>query len=245
MNDEKTLTPEEEKVIAKISGEEIEKATEILDSAEVNSTMAIDEEGETYQIIDNVGERLKEAHQKQHEENMSKVIENASEVLIEGTKEDKLGADMVRLARIDSEIQDNADRLEIIQNEVDGFIVAEGLDKQKAILDEQKKALKKDYDLLKTDLGKRTLAIYKATDNKKPALGCEIKMFKNREFSVDIKKAIQWCIDKDLKVFLDVDRGKYAEQLALGTFPDMPGSVDDSKIPKATISIKPYQTEKE
>ena len=225
MADEKVLTPEEEKVIAKISGEVVD--------AEFDP--------DKLQVVDNVGERLKKAHQKQHEENMSKVIENASEVLVEGTKEDKLGADMVRLARIDSEIQDNAGLLKNIQNEIDVFLEAEGMDKTREILNAQKTALKKDYALLKTDIGERALDNYKKTDNKKPALGCEIKMFKNREFSVDIPEAIQWCIEKKLKVFLTVDQNKYADQLALGTFPDMPGKVDDSKIPKASISIKPYQ----
>lgn len=225
MADEKVLTPEEEKVIAKISGE-------------------IPTEENLLEGMAETAGKLKDAHQQQHEENMSKVIENASEVLVEGTKEDKLGADMVLLAGIDQQITTIQSQGKEIQDVIDLYAQEHGLDKQLEDLGEKKSDLRKQYNLLKTDIGERALDNYKKTGEKKPALGCEIKMFKNREFTVDIREAIQWCIEKDLRVFLDVDRDKYAEQLALGTFPDMPGKVDDSKIPKASISIKPYQKKK-
>ena len=117
------LTPEEEKMIAKISGEEIEKAVEILDSAEVNSTMIADKDGihnlvdtseDILEIVDLEGERIKTA-----------VIENASETL--GKPADQLGADMVRLNGINESRLGVMKELFVIDRKINEFLNKEKL----------------------------------------------------------------------------------------------------------------------
>ena len=156
-------------------------------------------------------------------------------------KEAQLKADMVRLNGFNDDIEDNQNQLNSIQKNIEAFLTDEGLDKLQSDLLEKKIQLKKDYALLKTDIGERGLAIYKKTDNTDPAPGVKLKKHDNRELIVDPVAAIEWCIEKELVVFLNLDEEKYADQLGLGTMKDQPGELDTTPIYKASISLKPYQ----
>ena len=65
-------------------------------------------------------------------------------------------------------------------------------------------------------------------------------MNKSVVLDVDEVAAIAWAITNKHGKLLKLDKTKYADQLLLGTIDGMPGSVDDSKVPKAQVSLKAY-----
>lgn len=176
------------------------------------------------------------------------VIEKASEdrkireAMI--SKEKALEADMVRLNKLDIERADNQNGLDKIQSEVDGFIEAEGLGDQYNELMVTKKSLKKDYDLLKEDIGKRGLEIHEKTQNTDPAPGVKLKKHDREELVVDYEEATKWAVDNGhhtLVCILEID---YLNVLKTGVLQGQPGKIDDTPEYKASISLKPYQEEK-
>ena len=170
------------------------------------------------------------------------LTDNASEV-VDLTKEQILEADMKNLVRLDSELQDNSECLADIQIEVDGFLKAEGLDKNLAILTEQKKALKKDYEALKEDIGGRGLELSKKTKytNKLPVPGVQIKEYKKEELEVDRSIAIGWAVENEHETLLDIIPDSYLDVLKTGVLKGQPGKVKEFSEYKAFISLKPYQ----
>ena len=126
------------------------------------------------------------------------------------------------------------------------FLETRGLDKNNSILLEQKKALKKDYEALKKDIGGRGLELSKKTKytNKLPILGVQIKEFPKEELEVDRAKAVEWAVDKELLALLDIDDEKYQKQLETGVFKEQPGKIKKFSEYRAYISLKTYQEEK-
>lgn len=172
-------------------------------------------------------------------------LETGPEVMAVSTKADQLEIDMRRLADLDAQVHYHSGRLAGVQDEVDEFLKSKGLDELKDDAQEQKKIIKKDYDLLKKDIGERGLEIHEKTKNTDPAPGVKIQKSKKDdvELVVDDAEAIKWLIEKELITFLTYDRKKYIDQLDLGSFPDMPGELKKTPVFKPSISLKPYQSE--
>jgi len=106
-----------------------------------------------------------------------------------------------------------------------------------------KKALKKvqkDFAVLDADIRSDAMTNYEKTKEVDPTLGVKITMNKSVVLDVDEVAAIAWAITNKHGKLLKLDKTKYADQLLLGTIDGMPGSVDDSKVPKAQVSLKAY-----
>ena len=106
-----------------------------------------------------------------------------------------------------------------------------------------KKALKKvqkDFAVLDADIRSDAMTNYEKTKEVDPTLGVKITMNKSVVLDVDEAEAIAWAITNKHGKLLKLDKTKYAAQLLLGTMDGMPGSVDDSKVPKAQVSLKAY-----
>jgi len=106
-----------------------------------------------------------------------------------------------------------------------------------------KKALKKvqkDFAVLDADIRSDAMTNYEKTKEVDPTLGVKITMNKSVVLDVDEAEAIAWAITNKHGKLLKLDKTKYAAQLLLGTMDGMPGEVDDSKVPKAQVSLKAY-----
>jgi len=106
-----------------------------------------------------------------------------------------------------------------------------------------KKALKKvqkDFAVLDADIRSDAMTNYEKTKEVDPTLGVKITMNKSVVLDVDEAEAIAWAITNKHGKLLKLDKTKYADQLLLGTMDGMPGEVDDSKVPKAQVSLKAY-----
>lgn len=160
-------------------------------------------------------------------------------------KEDQLLQDMKKLYLLQQEVDNLVDSKE----ELTESLTEKEPDLMELLAnnDVLSKEFKKRFNDLKANIGKRGIEICEDSDreNKKPALGVQITENENRLLNVDEEEAVKWCIEKNHWTLLQLIKPVYAAQVAIGTIPDMPGEVDDTKILKAKISLKPFAKEED
>lgn len=214
MNDEKVLTPEEEKLIENISGTE-----------EITEDELLEQPGNL------------------HIEDNPTIIENASEVVpvAEMPKRDVLDMDMAKLAGMDAFMAGRREDMNYITREVAAFKANEGLDIMEEKIKTDLQDTKQKFDLLKKNIGERALAMFKKDKNKNPGLGVQIKISKSEELDVNEQEAIKWAVENGHIKLLSLDTGPYMDVLKTGVLDGQPGKVSEAETPKAFISLKPYQ----
>jgi len=152
--------------------------------------------------------------------------------------EEALAQDMKLLVALDAQVNNLKARVAEVGEAIlaaSPTLVAAAAAHKKAL-----KKVQKDFAVLDADIRSDAMTNYEKTKEVDPTLGVKITMNKSVVLDVDEAEAIAWAITNKHGKLLKLDKTKYAAQLLLGTMDGMPGSVDDSKVPKAQVSLKAY-----
>ena len=152
--------------------------------------------------------------------------------------EEALAQDMKLLVALDAQVNNLKARVAEVGEAIlaaSPTLVAAAAAHKKAL-----KKVQKDFAVLDADIRSDAMTNYEKTKEVDPTLGVKITMNKSVVLDVDEAEAIAWAITNKHGKLLKLDKTKYAAQLLLGTMDGMPGEVDDSKVPKAQVSLKAY-----
>lgn len=188
----------------------------------------------------------------------SKVIEDASEKADAGkinwTEEDELESDMEKLAAMEHNIEAVEGKIKGIEREINTLIEESGLGERKESSEKSLKDMKKDFSLLKKDIKKRSMRLFKKDmDDIHPVKGVTIKdygkdkveMVLDRDEEGWPKEAVAWAVEKELLTLLTVRDDKWMKSLESGVFEDQPGEIVDVDDYRVFVSTKPYRGEEE